>query len=39
MKNVERLGMYFTIVVLMLIITAFFVAGAYEALRQMTLIQ
>lgn len=39
MENKERLGMYFTIVVLMLIITAFFVAGAYEALRQMTMIQ
>lgn len=39
MDDRERLAMYCTILFLMITITLFFVAGAYEALRQMTLIQ
>jgi hypothetical protein len=38
MNDRERFGMYCTILFLMIIITLFFVAGAFEALRQATII-
>lgn len=34
MKNADSFGMIITIIILMLIITAFFVLGIVEALRQ-----